>query len=89
MLESTIQKKIISKLKKNGWYVNKVILCNNPGHPDIEAYKDNRAIFIEVKQPGCKPTELQLYRHRELRKQGFEVYVMTSDKDLKNIIQIR
>jgi len=44
--------------------------------------RDGRTIFVEVKQPGCEPTELQKYRHAELKQQGFQVHVLTTDKDL-------
>jgi Holliday junction resolvase len=78
MLESKIQRKIIADLQKKGWLVIKVIQSNAPGFPDLMALKEGRAIFLEVKQPGKKPRPLQLYRHEQLRKQGFEVIVATN-----------
>jgi len=35
-------------------------------------------MFIEVKKIGGKLSEIQKYRHEEIRKQGFEVKVWTS-----------
>jgi Holliday junction resolvase len=78
MLESKIQRKIIADLQKKGWLVIKVIQSNAPGFPDLMALKEGRVIFLEVKQPGQKPRPLQLYRHEQLRKQGFEVIVATN-----------
>jgi Holliday junction resolvase len=78
MLESKIQRKIIADLQKKGWLVIKVIQSNAPGFPDLMALKEGRVIFLEVKQPGKKPRPLQLYRHEQLRKQGFEVIVATN-----------
>jgi len=76
MLESIIQKKIINKYEKNGWFVVKLIQTNKNGMPDLMCLRNKEALFIEVKRKGCKPTELQLYRHEQLRKQGFEVKII-------------
>ncbi len=62
--------------------VIKLIQTNCNGIPDIMCLKNGKTIFIEVKQPGREPTELQKYRHYELIKQGFTVHVLTTDKDL-------
>ena len=35
-------------------------------------------LFIEVKRPGKEPGTLQQFRHEELRKQGFEVLILTA-----------
>lgn len=81
-MESKIQAAIKAKFERAGWMVVKLIQTNCNGIPDLMCLKNNRAVFIEVKQPGKEPTELQKYRHSELIKQGFTVYVLTSDKDL-------
>lgn len=83
MLESEIQRKIIRQLEADDWLVIKIIQCNKNGFTDLIALKNKRAVFIEVKRPGEKPTELQLYRHKELRGQGFEVIVTTGLISLK------
>lgn len=76
-LESEIQGKIIKRLKSEGWMVVKLMLTSLPGFPDLMALKDGKARFIEVKQPGCKPRELQEYRIKQLRDNGFSVEVLT------------
>lgn len=83
MLESQIQRKIIAWLEKDGWYVIKIIQCNKNGMTDLIALRDGMAVFIEVKRPGEKPEELQLYRHQELRKKGFKVIIAASVNDCK------
>jgi hypothetical protein len=35
-----------------------------------------------VKQPGREPTELQKFRHTQLTQQGFQVFTLTSEKDI-------
>lgn len=86
MLESQIQTSIKNHLQKNGWLVNKLIQCSLNGYPDLLALKaPARAVFIEVKRPGQKPSELQSYRIEQLIKLGFETIVATSKKDVEHL----
>jgi HJR/Mrr/RecB family endonuclease len=64
MLESAVQKKIITYLKKENWFVTKIISCSTNGIPDLMAIKNGQTIFIEVKQKGKKVKKggLQEYR---------------------------
>jgi Holliday junction resolvase len=83
MLESAIQTKIKKYLEREGWMVVKCIQMSLNGWPDLQAHKDGTTIFIECKQPGKKATPLQLFRHEQLRKKGFEVISeATSLKDI-------
>ena len=47
------------------------------GIPDLMCLKDGKTMFIEVKQPTGKLSEIQKFRIDELRKQGFEAKVWT------------
>lgn len=85
MLESAIQTKIKTTLEKHGWLVNKMIQTSLNGWPDLECIKNRRIVYIEVKQPGKKPTDLQLYRHRQLRDHGMEVITATSLKEIEHL----
>lgn len=76
-LESIVQRHIIKDLEKDGWFVIKLILTNCNGIPDLMALKGGKVKFIEVKRRGQKPRPLQVYRHEQLRKLGFEVDVLT------------
>lgn len=76
MRESVIQSRVKSIYEKDGWLVNKVIQCTLNGWTDLECYKNGITVFIECKAPGEKPTELQLYRHQQLRDKGFTVHVV-------------
>jgi hypothetical protein len=75
-LESKLQKKVIADLKKKGWYVVKIVMCNVPGIPDALLMRDSKAVWVEFKDKGKKPEPLQLHRHKELRNHGFEVFVI-------------
>lgn len=84
-MESALQSKIIRDLKSKGWIPLKVVLSNMNGWPDVTAYRNKVAVFIEVKDKGEKARPLQLHRHEELRQQGFDVYVIDTWIGYKNL----
>lgn len=88
MRESLIQSSIISYLTKRGWLVVKLIQTNMNGTPDLMALKDGKTVFIEVKQPGKKPNDLQAYRIEKLNKAGFEAFCATSLQDVSNFFAL-
>ena len=75
--EQAIQKKIITQLEKQGYFVLKLIKCNKNGYPDLIAVKENETIFIEVKRPDGVLSELQKVRIKELRSRGINVKIWT------------
>jgi len=77
-MEQAIQKKITTQLEAHGYFVVKLIKTNRNGIPDLLAVKENRAIFIEVKQEHGKLSEIQRYRINELRNKKIECYVWTN-----------
>ena len=74
-LEQVIQKKIITQLEKQGYFVLKLIKCNKNGYPDLIAVKENETIFIEVKRPDGVLSELQKVRIKELRSRNIIVKI--------------
>lgn len=80
MKEQHLQSKIIKYLSSNDWLVVKTISLSTNGWPDIFAFKQGVAIFIEVKSPTRKnhATKLQKYRIEQLQKQGFSAEVIYS-----------
>ena len=75
MTESKIQKKIIDNFTDRGFMVIKLMKTNTNGIPDLLILKNGIAKFVEVKKPGGKIAELQKYRIKKLREQGFEANV--------------
>lgn len=71
MSESTIEKKVCDYARKNGCVVMKLAGPNQKGQPDRMFLKNGKAMFIEFKAPGKKPTALQERWLRQLREQGF------------------
>lgn len=78
MLESKIQNDITKRYEREGWFVVKLIKTTKNGIPDLMCLRNGITLFIEVKRPGKEPEPLQQFRHEELRKQGFEVLILTS-----------
>lgn len=83
MKESEIQRDIIEWLESEEWIVVKIIQTNKNGWPDLQIHKYGETIFIEVKSPTGKLSELQKYRHEQLTKNGFIVITTTSLKNLQ------
>lgn len=88
MRESLIQTQIRKHLEKDGWMVIKLIQTSMNGIPDLMALKNGRTVFIEVKQPGKKPTDLQQYRIEKLHKAGFAAISATSVADVSNFFAV-
>jgi len=84
MSEAYLQSQITRKLRDLGAIVVKVDTRGNRGYPDlVVSYmplggKRGWTIWMEVKQPGKKPTRLQLTRHEQLQAMGLPVYVVHS-----------
>ena len=76
MTEQQIQTKIIKRLKNEGWYVIKLIKTSVSGIPDLIAIKESETIFIEVKRPEGKLSEIQKVRIQELRSRNIKVKVL-------------
>ena len=78
ILESKRQAKIITKLKTEGWLCVKLIKTSVNGIPDLLCLKNGETMFIEVKQPDGKLSELQKIRIEQLKEKGFNVKVWTA-----------
>ena len=76
MTEQQIQKKITDQLTTDGWFVVKLMKTSINGIPDLMALKNGTTKFIEVKKPRGVISEIQKYRIKQLRKQGFDAVVM-------------
>jgi hypothetical protein len=81
-MESKIQARIKARFENAGWIVVKLIQTNCNGIPDLMCLKDGKTVFVEVKQPGKKPTELQQFRHDQLTQNGFQVFILSSEKEI-------
>ena len=69
--EQDLQRKIIAFLEGEGWIVVKTITLSKAGFPDVFAFKNKEAIFVEVKAPKGVCSEIQKYRIKQLQAEGF------------------
>jgi Holliday junction resolvase len=83
--EAQIQRAILVKLEKLGWYVIKLIQTNKNGIPDLLCHKAGRTVYVEVKRPGHKPRALQVVRMRELDIAGIDSFVMSDINELERL----
>lgn len=68
---------VVAYAKARGWKHYKFVSPGRKAVPDdIFTKKPRRIIFIEFKDDGEPATRLQLHVHKELREQGFEVFVV-------------
>lgn len=90
--EANIVAAIVRVAKAAGWWVMKV--HGGPyqmsGVPDLLCVKDGRAVWLEVKQPGKQPTDLQRRRMNEIeRVGGSPCHVVTSKKQARKCLGIQ
>lgn len=76
--ESIIQRETIKHYEKQGWLVVKIIQTTMNGWPDLQCHRNGVTLFIECKSENGRLSPLQLYRHAQLREQGFEVLVINT-----------
>jgi len=82
MKESTLQTKIVKRLKDNGWFVTKLISTSTPGICDLMAIRKGTVIMLEVKTDKGVVSELQKYMIEKLNKMGVFARVVTCIEDI-------
>lgn len=91
--ETEIQAEIREYLQLSGWLVYRMnsggrrgrVTLHPAGTPDLLALKNGRVVWIEVKKPGEKPSNIQLEVHDLLIENRFEVIIATSIDDVERL----
>lgn len=79
MLEKDIEKALVKRVKALGGLCEKFTSPNRRAVPDrIVTLQDGVVIFVELKAPGKKPSELQARDHAKRRALGCDVRVIDS-----------
>ena len=87
LLEKKIEQKLEKAVKVQGGLALKFVSPNFDGMPDrIILLPEGKMAFVEVKANGKKPRNLQISRHRILRKRGFQVFILDDEKQIEKII---
>lgn len=90
--EKSIEQRLVRAVKSAGGLAIK--LTSGGGLPDrlllfppVTPGGEGRAVFVETKAPHQKPRLLQTIRHEELRKLGFDVYVVDSIAGVDEVVE--
>lgn len=87
MLESKIEKKLVSLVRKSGGECLKFVSPGMSGVPDrIVMMPKGRLYFVELKAPGEKPRALQRAVHDRFKRLGFPVTVIDSMKGVETFV---
>lgn len=86
MREKYIEQKLGREVRIRGGLCEKWNSCTS-GWPDrIVLLPDGKVGFVEVKAPGEEPRKLQLHRHEQLRRLGYQVYVLDHPGQIGGIL---
>jgi len=86
--ESEIRAQVKEFLQWQGWFVFYHLqgLGSYPGLPDMQAVKDGRTIYIEIKRPGGRQSPKQKKFQQDLEVAG-GIYILARNIDiLKSLI---
>lgn len=87
-LEAEVQSDILDFAQVRGWWAIKVVSPSINGVPDLYCLRRGRHVWIEVKRaPDVEADAQQQKRHREMKAQGSEVYVVGSMEDARRILK--
>ena len=86
--ERDIEKSLITAVRKAGGLCLKFTSPGWAGAPDrMCLFFPGRVVFVELKRPGGKVRPLQARRAEQLRRLGFEVYVVDSREKIASLLQ--
>ena len=86
--EKLLERKLKDRVKKLGGLALKFVSPSFTGVPDrIVLMPGGRCFFAELKTTGKKPTKIQLFVHGQLKKLGFEVWVIDRTEILEDFLK--
>ena len=86
MREKVIERKLVRAVRRKGGLALKFVSPGFDGMPDRILLPEGKMAFVEVKAIGKKPRNLQVSRHRILRKRGFQVFILDDENQIEKII---
>lgn len=87
MIESDIEKYLVSQIKKIGGLAWKLTSPSTSGVPDRLIIWHGQIRFVELKRPNGNMRKLQQYRRAELNKQGIDVICLDSKRAVDNFVE--
>lgn len=86
MKESSIERYLVSRVKKKGGVCLKIQANFFNGIPDrLCLMPKGRMFFVELKAPDGAPSKLQIKRIQELKKLGYEAYVVDNKERINEL----
>ena len=86
MLESELERKVVALCRSQQIATYKFVSPANRGVPDRIILCNGKAMFLELKQRGKKPTTLQLHEMDRLRETGCRVSWTDNFNDARILI---
>jgi len=85
--ESEIRAQVKEFLEWQGWFVFYHLqgLGSYPGLPDLQAVKDGRTIYIEIKRPGGRQSARQKKFQQDLEAAGGQYILVKKIEDFKSL----
>lgn len=85
MRKTKLETSIEEHLKKNGWFIVKLVQASSDQLPALLALKDSRSVYIEITQSTNKQEMQPNTRHQLLREKGFDVIIAHNSKDTNRL----
>jgi len=87
--EKTLEAKFRKACESRGWMAIKLLAQLHRGLPDrLVLAPFGLAFFAEIKTTGKKPIKLQKHCHAQLRKLGFQVFIIDSTTSLEQAVAL-
>lgn len=87
MREQKIEQSLVRAVRAAGGLAPKWVSPGLDGVPDrIVLLPGGRIAFAEIKAPGKKPRPIQEVRIRQLRRLGFQVYVIDNEEQIGGVL---
>ncbi len=87
MRENSIERRLVTEVKKRGGFAPKFVSPGLDGVPDrLVLLPGGKLAFVEVKAPGKKPRPIQRRCIDKLTALGFRVYVLDGTEQIGGIL---
>ena len=85
--EAQLQNNVIKYLTRKGWMCNKTIKMSKSGWADVIAISpDGRHLWLEIKGPNGRVSEIQAWTIQQMKQHNTEAYVIKSLQEGKDLM---
>lgn len=85
--EAMVENHLVRKAKARGWKAFKFVSPGNSGVPDRIVVGNGRVVFVELKSPVGKLSELQKKMIAQLKELGAEVHVCYGKEEVDAVLE--